>query len=96
MDYVTDEQYAIALESGIRKATVYNRVYTYGWDVEKAITLPTIPRELRARKFPKKYTDLALSNGICLETFYLRMRKGWTCEEASTVKPRAKRELKGE
>ena len=84
MTYITDEQYKIGIENGIKKSTIYRRVYQYGWDIEKAITVPVIDREHRSRKYPKKYTDLALSNGICLVTFYSRLKKGWSFEEAAT------------
>ncbi|MBD7914544.1 hypothetical protein H9660_05245 [Clostridium sp. Sa3CUN1] len=86
MIYITDEQYEIGIKNGIKKFTIYSRVYHYGWDIEKAITTPPIKRECKARKYPKKYTDLALENGICLITFYARVRKGWSLEDAATVK----------
>ena len=86
MIYITDEQYEIGIKNGIKKFTIYSRVYYYGWDIEKAITTPPTKREYKARKYPKKYTDLALENGICLITFYARARKGWSLEDAATVK----------
>ena len=86
MRYISEEEYKIGLKNGIKRQTMYRRVYQYGWDVEKAIATPPIKRECRARKYPKEITDLALKNGICLITFYARVRKGWSLEEASTVK----------
>lgn len=84
MIYITEEQYRIGIENGIKKPTIYRRVYQYGWDVEKAITTPVISREHRSRKHPKEYTDLALKNGICMVTFYSRLKKGWGYKLAAT------------
>ena len=85
--FITEEHYKIAKENGIQEATLYRRVHQYGWDIEKAITTPPIPRQSRSRKHPKKYTDLALANGVCLITFYARLKRGWTYEQASSIKP---------
>lgn len=83
--YITDEQYDIGIKNGIKKSTIYHRVYDYGWDIEKAITVPPKSRADRSRKYPKEYTDLALKNGICLTTFYSRINThGWSYEEAAT------------
>lgn len=87
MQYLTEEHYKIAEKNGIKEATLYRRVYQYKWDIQKAITTPVIPRSERSRKYPKEYTDLALSNGVCLVTFYTRLKNGWSIEEASTVPP---------
>ena len=87
MIYITEEQYKAGIKNGIKKPTIYTRVFEYGWDIEKAINTPTIKKEYKARKYPKKYTDLALSNGICLITFYSRIKKGWSYEDAATIKP---------
>lgn len=92
MIYITDEQYKKGIENGLKKITIYRRVYQYGWDIEKAITTPVISREHRSRKHPKKYTDLALSNGICLITFYSRLSKGWSYEDAATKPLKSRRE----
>lgn len=86
MRYISEEEYKIGLKNGLKKSTIYMRVYRYDWDIEKAITTPPTKREYKARKYPKKYTDLALENGICLITFYARVRKGWSLEDAATVK----------
>lgn len=83
--YITDEQYEIGFKNGLKKPTIYRRVYQYGWDIEKAITTPAIKREYRSRKHPKEITDLALSNGICLVTFYSRLKHGWSYKEAATT-----------
>lgn len=84
---ISKEQYKIALKNGIKKSTAYRRVVEYGWDIESAITTPVISREYRSRKHPKEYTDLALQNGVCMVTFYNRLKKGWSYEMASTIKP---------
>lgn len=98
MKYITDEQYNIAMKNGVKKSTVYSRVYLYKWDVEKAINTPVITREYRSRKYPKKYTDLALSNGMSIVTFYNRVKSGWSYKKAATEpllrKKKTKRERK--
>lgn len=91
MIYITDEQYKIGIENGIKKPTICRRVYQYGWDIEKAITTPVIPREERSRKYPKEYTDLALANGMSIITFYSRLKKGWSYEKAATTPLKIKR-----
>lgn len=85
MQYLTEEHYEIGFKNGLKKPTIYRRVYQYGWSIEDAISKPVICRSKRSRKHPKKYTDLALANGICLVTFYSRLKKGWSYEEASTL-----------
>lgn len=92
MIYITDEQYKIGIENGIKKPTIYRRVYHYGWDIEKAITTPAITREHRSRKYPKEYTDLALANGMSIITFYSRLKKGWSYKEAATIPLKGKKE----
>lgn len=85
MRYISEEEYKIGLKNGLKKSTIYMRVYHYDWDIEKAITIPSKSRGNRARKYPKEITDLALKNGICLETFYGRLKKGLSLEEAATL-----------
>lgn len=85
--YLTEENFKTGIKNGIKRGTIYSRVYVYGWNVEKAINYPVKSRAERARKHPKDFTDLALKNGICLVTFYSRVRKGWNYEEAATIKP---------
>ena len=87
MEILLKEHYEIGMKNGLKKPTIYRRVFQYGWDINSAITIPAKSREYRSRKHPKKYTDLALKNGICLVTFYSRLKKGWSYEEASTIKP---------
>lgn len=91
MQYLTEEHYEIGLKNGLKKPTIYRRVYQYGWSIKDAITKPTINRSKRARKHPKEIVDLALSNGISLITFYARLKYGWSYEEASTIKPKTRR-----
>lgn len=66
--FITDEHYAIAEKNGIKRENVYQRVNTYYWDVELAIT----------KKVEKKgdlwhrYEDLATQNGVTRNAFYYR------------------------
>lgn len=82
MIFITDEEYALAEKNGIPRHIVYTRVVTYDWEIDKAITTPVMGRDKRARKHPKKYTDLAIQNGLNLCTFYSRLKKGWSYEDA--------------
>lgn len=42
--YITDDDVATAKVNGICKSTLVNRVRTYGWDIERAITQPVQKR----------------------------------------------------
>ncbi|HEK9103293.1 TPA: hypothetical protein SUB30_004766 [Bacillus pseudomycoides] len=46
---ITNEQFAIAKSNGILKSTLRTRVFTYKWDIERAITTPPDIRH-RAKK----------------------------------------------
>lgn len=83
MNYLTDRDYEIANQNGIDKAHAYNRVYKYGWDIERAITQP-VKRKVDAL-WPK-YRDLAEQSGISYMCFYLRIKKmDMAPEEAATT-----------
>jgi predicted DNA-binding transcriptional regulator AlpA len=84
----TKEDYEIAAKHGIRKSTVYQRIY-YGMTLEEAITKPLQNRSF-SRKY-QKYIELAKQNGISYPTFHARLTKKtsrkWTPEEAATIPP---------
>lgn len=75
------EHYEIAEKNGISKENVYQRVKHYGWTIERAITTPIATQWLGKYK---GFHKIALKNGISLNVFYARMRKGWKLEDAAT------------
>lgn len=75
------EHYEIAEKNGISKENVYQRVKSYGWSIERAITTPIGSRWLGKYK---GFHKTALKNGISLNSFYSRVRLGWKLEDAAT------------
>lgn len=51
MRYISEEEYKIGLKNGLKKPTIYMRVYRYDWNIEKAISVPSKSRRDRARKW---------------------------------------------
>ena len=45
MDYLTDDDYAVAKANGITYKAAYARVYRYGWRIKDAITAPLKRKE---------------------------------------------------
>lgn len=84
--YITEEQYKIASNNGIRKETVYMRVHTYGWSIEKAITMKTMKKSECRRKYPIEVYESLEKNNIGITTFHSRIHRGWTVEDACTIK----------
>lgn len=87
--YIAPEDYKKAEENGISNATLYHRVYVYGWDVERAISQPIQKQNIY------KWCDwkhIAEKHGICRKTFVTRIRKGWSHEKAATTKVMDKKE----
>lgn len=78
--YVTPQDYKIAESNDISKDIVYSRVYSYGWDVDKAITTPVKKRDPEFAKWRKR----AVKNGIPSPTFHSRKKAGWSYKEAAT------------
>ena len=80
MKYVTDAHLEIALGNGISKRNVLQRVYTYDWEIEKAITTPT--KQAHAWE---GYEEQLKKNGITKDAFNSRIKSGWTKEQAATT-----------
>ncbi|SET76500.1 hypothetical protein SAMN05216389_1269 [Oceanobacillus limi] len=77
MKYITPEDYLIAEQNGINRATLEARVRYYNWPIEKAIKQPV-----------KKYGDypeIAERNGIKKSVFYKRVSLGWDEQTAATM-----------
>lgn len=82
--YITDEHLGIAKKNGIKEATVWSRVRLYGWSIQRAIT--EVPKKRKTTGW-NKWKQVALSNGICYETFVTRVHRGMTAEESATTSP---------
>lgn len=81
----------IAKANGICYSTLRYRANRLGWDIDRAATQPIQNRKEQAkrayeksRKYPKKFKDLAIKNGISERTFHQRMKSGWDLETAAT------------
>lgn len=74
--------------NGIPRELLHQRYYQYHWNLERATTEPPTPRN--APSEVSDLVDLAIENGISRATYYLRVSKGMSPEEAAT-KPTAKR-----
>lgn len=85
--FISEKQYSIAKVNGISRTNVYNRVYNYGWSVDKAITTALIPRSKRfnKRKYSEELIKETEERGICYGTFLNRISHGWSIEMASTT-----------
>lgn len=82
-EYLTPEDFATAKANGISYNNAYHRYYVYGWDKQKAITVPV---KKRKEGLWPKYKELAEQHGIKWYTFYDRIRDlGMTPEEAATT-----------
>ncbi|MBL3848184.1 hypothetical protein IRV19_26990 [Bacillus cereus] len=83
----TEKDYEKAAKNGISKSNVYQRVNGYGWDLERAITVPVRKRsgDINARMIV-----FAEQNGISKPTFFKRIKGGMDIYEAAT-KPVASR-----
>ena len=80
-DHITYVDYAIARDNGISKTLMYQRVKTNGWSIEKARTEPV--REVENKN--GEWIKLAIKNGINRNTFYTRIKSGWSAEKAATT-----------
>lgn len=72
---------AIAKENEISKTLLYQRVKSNGWTIEKARTEPVRIVENKNGDWIK----LAVENGINRNTFYTRIKSGWSAERAATT-----------
>lgn len=88
--YITPEQYKIAERNGMNKYTLERRVRQLGWNIDRALTQPT----LRKNKTNwKEWKAVAKQHGVSYPTYCSRLRIGWTCEEAATNRPKTRREI---
>ncbi|MDC2867521.1 hypothetical protein [Bacillus sp. BP-3] len=77
---IAQKYYEIAAKNGINKQNVYQRVYLYGWNIERAITEPV-------KTVKNKHEHMILiaeRNGISRITYFKRLKEGMTPQQAAT------------
>ena len=88
---------AMARAYGLPAGTVYTRLHTYGWDLEKALTTPLMKgpkqkacRDHKGKEYPS-LKEMGEAYGVPCNTVYSRMKKGWDLERILTpAAPRPK------
>lgn len=90
----SDELKALAKQNGVTDRQFRHRVTRLGWDPQRAASTPITSIERRreiikhAKTFQQKYSSellkLAEANGIKLDTFYMRVFRGWDPQRAAT------------
>lgn len=78
----TEKDYEIAAQNGISRANVNQRVYSYDWSIERAITDPL--QKKKGKESNRPLVFIAEQNGISASTYYRRIRSGMTEIEAAT------------
>ncbi|WP_180226734.1 hypothetical protein [Bacillus pseudomycoides] len=91
-DLPTEDDYLLAEKRGLSRKNVYQRVMTYGWDIEEAISKPVGGRGPGRHRGMAK---IAEENGVSKHVFYYRRSKGMSLYEAAT-KPVKKYEKRDE
>lgn len=91
----TEEQKRIIKENGLTTRIVSLRRHR-GWSMEKAINTPKFKPQQKANgrdryKYSDEIINIVLKNGIKLDTFYRRVRNGWSIDEASTIPVNSKK-----
>ena len=80
MDYLTPEDFATAEKNGISEERAKARFYKMGWSKQRAIT-----QKLKKPQHDwNKYHHQSL---VTAQTFYQRIKKGMTPEEAALTPP---------
>lgn len=78
---LTDEDYRIAWEKHkISKTTLRARIYKSKWSKEKALNTPIQKKE-------SIYLRKAKENGILPQTYFTRIWRGWSKEQACSTPP---------
>lgn len=84
---VTPQHIEIAKQNGISKGTVEGRVYSLGWTVQDAITIPTLESSFVKPPNYEYYRKTALTRGINRVTFSDRVKRGWDLGNAASLNP---------
>lgn len=77
--HLTPEDYEIAERNGINRATAIRRFYHSNWSRERTIT-----EKPRAVGKYGEWLEIAKENGIRVNTFYTRKRRGYSDKDAAT------------
>ena len=85
MEYLTDEDYAIAAKNGIKRGTVYSRFHNLQWSIERTINTPTMARTAKTGSKYDKYFAICENYGIPKRIFNSRIYTGWSLDKACTV-----------
>jgi hypothetical protein len=92
---LTDEDIQTAAENGISYGTLYTRVAEYGWEVERAISAPIVPKNRRGQgrssRIPQRLKERAFKNGIPHSVLYKRLFIYEWSEERAITQPVRKR-----
>ncbi|PFZ08417.1 hypothetical protein COL60_16455 [Bacillus pseudomycoides] len=80
-DLPTEDDYLLAEKRGLSRKNVYQRVVTYGWDIEEAISKPVGGRGPGRHRGMAKVAE---ENGVSQHVFYYRRRKGMPLYDAAT------------
>ncbi len=95
----TKEQLDVAKKHGLTRDSVYKRVRTLGWSVNKAITTPPKPvtakdtMKIKGKFVSEKNIKIALDNGIGKRTLASRLRRGMSVEDAIRPLPFNRNEM---
>lgn len=82
--YISPQEYEESKRKyNLNANTIYQRVYKNGWSKKEALTTPNKKENL---KIPKEFVEIALRNGIARQTLDNRISRGWTLEDAITIK----------
>lgn len=83
---LTPEHFKKAAKLGLSEGTVQNRVYSYGWTVQKAISTPLQKPRNQSDEY-YKFLKIATQNGISGSAYYRRVViHGWSPKEAAETK----------
>lgn len=78
--YITPDEYAHAEALGISRNRLSARIRQFGWSKSRALSTPPLPMSKHTH-----WRNIALSNGVCSNTFYSRIKAGWDMEVAATT-----------
>lgn len=84
---ILDEHYKKAESNGINRRRLQERVYRYDWDIERATTQPLGTKIVNFDKKHGNWMHVAEQNGISRDTFYSRLKRGWSYETSATKPP---------
>ena len=82
--------FEVAKENGINRSTFKSRLFSSGWDIEKAATT----KPTKKKVISPFWLEMAKENGISINTFKSRVRRGWDQKEAASQLPRRRKDRK--